>query len=182
MDRVEQLEQLAAPRFAQAKAPQEPTPAKRHLRPKRPRFNRRGVNLIAEFEGFRSCPYRDVVGVWTIGYGTTGNVGPHSPCITEAVAKNWLRRDAREFGREIRRLVRVRLSNNEYSALVSFAYNVGAGAFASSTLLRLLNEGKRQAAADQFGQWVYAGGQVYQGLVRRREAERELFLRRKDPR
>lgn len=142
------------------------------------RITRAGVDLVARFEGFRSCPYRDVVGVWTIGYGETRNVGPSTPCVSQRHARRKLRRRLeRDFGAEVERLVTVRLSQRQYEALTSFAYNVGIGAFQASTLLRVLNAGDKARAANELLRWTRGGGVVLLGLVRRRRAERRRFLR-----
>lgn len=142
-----------------------------------PTVSNRGTNLVASFEGFRSKPYRDAVGVWTIGFGETLGVTGGTKPITRARALAQLRtRLNRDFGDVVARLVKVRLNQNEFDALTSLAYNIGTGAFGNSTLLKLLNQGKRQAAADQFLAWDKAGGRALAGLTRRRKAERALFL------
>lgn len=142
------------------------------------KITRGGVRLVARFEGFRSCPYRDPVGVWTIGYGETLHVGPSTACISQRRARRQLRRRLeRDFGNEVRRLVTVDLSQRQYEALTSFAYNVGIGAFQASTLLRVLNAGDRAQAANELLRWTRGGGVVLLGLVRRRRAERRRFLR-----
>lgn len=145
----------------------------------RPReITRGGVKLVAGFEGFRSCPYRDPVGVWTRGYGETQGIGPGSRCVSQAEARAHLRHRLEvDFGIPVRKLVKVDLSQRQYEALVSFAYNVGLGALASSTLLRELNAGHKAKAANELLRWTRAGGRVYLGLERRRKAERRRFLR-----
>lgn len=145
----------------------------------RPRdFTRGGVDLVAGFEGFRSCPYRDPVGVWTIGYGETSGVSAGTPCTSQRKARRHLRhRLETPFGTEVRRAVKVDLSQRQYEALTSFAYNVGIGAFRESHLLAELNADDKAAAANELLRWVYAGGRVFLGLQRRRRAERRRFLR-----
>ncbi|WP_370584683.1 lysozyme [Oculatella sp. LEGE 06141] len=140
-------------------------------------MNQEGLNLVKNFEGFRSQAYRDPVGVWTIGYGHTGADVRAGQVITRAEGEALLRQDLRRFENHVRRLVKVPLSSNQFSALVSFTYNVGQGALAGSTLLRLLNRSDYRGAADQFPRWNKAGGRVLAGLVRRRSAERALFLK-----
>lgn len=141
-------------------------------------FTRGGVDLVAEFEGFRPCPYRDPVGIWTRGYGETSGIHGGSRCVTRREARRELRRRLeRDFGIGVRKLVTVDLSQRQYEALTSFAYNVGLGALASSTLLRKLNAGDKAAAANELLRWTKAGGVVYLGLVRRRRRERRRFLR-----
>jgi lysozyme len=134
------------------------------------------IELIKLSEGLRLAAYRDTGGVWTIGYGHTRNVVPGVQCSREQ-ADAWLREDITDAARAVGRLVRVPLTAGEYGALVSFAYNVGAGLLRGSTLLRLLNAGAARAeVARQFARWIYDAGRVQPGLIRRREAERRLFL------
>jgi lysozyme len=140
------------------------------------RINQRGLDLIKSFEGLSLRAYRDPVGIWTIGYGHTGpEVGP-GDVITTAQAETLLRNDLTRFENGVRSLVKVPLTSNQFSALVSFAFNVGTGALTQSTLLTRLNQRDYQGAANEFSRWVYGGGQVLPGLVRRREAEKQLFL------
>ncbi len=138
-------------------------------------INSAGLNLIKDFEGLRLSSYRDAVGVWTIGYGHTRTAGPGQR-ITNEQATALLRQDVATFEKAVSQAVRVPITNNQFAALVSFAYNVGSGALNSSTLLRRLNAGDVSGAADEFLRWNRAGGQVLAGLTRRRVAERDLFL------
>jgi lysozyme len=135
---------------------------------------RAGLGLIKQFEGCRLTAYLCPAGVWTIGWGRTTNVKRGDTC-TQAQADAWLVAEYDAFERRVRALVKVPLTTNQLGALVSFAYNVGTGALASSTLLRLLNAGQYEAAAQQFARWNKAGGRVLSGLTRRRKAEAELF-------
>jgi GH24 family phage-related lysozyme (muramidase) len=148
--------------------------------PQNGQINAAGLALIKEFEGLRTTAYRDPVGIWTIGYGHTSMAGPPEVTsgmrITEADAEEILKRDLRKFEQGIRDRVSVSLNSNQFSALVSFAFNVGLGAFQNSTMRRLLNGGDYSGAANEFPRWVKAGGRTLQGLVRRRNAERALFL------
>lgn len=139
------------------------------------RTSQRGLSLIKSFEGLRLLAYEDAVGIWTIGYGTTRGVTA-GMSISQEQAEWMLHNDVLRFEPEVERLVQVPLNANQWDALISFTYNLGAGNLASSTLLRLLNAGDYAGAADQFPRWIKAGGQVLNGLVRRREAERVLFL------
>jgi lysozyme len=136
-----------------------------------------GANLITEFEGFRPRPYRDAVGVWTIGYGSTAGVGPNTPPITEQQARDRLMREVdAQYGRAINALG-VPLTQNQFDALVSFVYNVGPGGVAASTGVgRALRARNYQQAADELLKWDKAGGRTLAGLTRRRQAERKLFL------
>lgn len=133
-----------------------------------------GLRLIKEFEGLSLKAYVCPAGVLTIGYGTTRGVKP-GQVISEAEAEAMLREDVRQFERGVSEAVKVPLAQHEFDALVSFAYNVGLGAFRTSTLLRLLNKGDKAGAAAQFGRWNKAKGKVLAGLTRRRAAERAMF-------
>ncbi|HEU0184897.1 MAG TPA: lysozyme [Blastocatellia bacterium] len=143
------------------------------------RISPKGLDLIKRFEGLRLEVYLDTVGIKTAGYGTTGHgvaemtVG--AP-ITQAQADAWIAEDARAFESAVNAFVKVPLNQNQFDALVSFVYNLGANALKSSTLLRLLNVGAAEAAAEEFLKWTKAGGRRLPGLVKRRSAERELFL------
>lgn len=133
-----------------------------------------GLDLIKQFEGLYLKAYRCPAGVPTIGYGHTAGVAM-GQTVTQQQADDYLRRDVRQFERAVSRLVRVPLTQGQFDALVSFAFNLGEGALAQSTLLRLLNAGDYAGAAAQFERWNKAGGRVLPGLVRRRAAERALF-------
>lgn len=139
-------------------------------------INAKGLALIKQFEGLVLQAYRDPVGVWTIGYGHTGPDVKPGAVITRSQAEALLKKDLARFESAVRSLVKVPVNANQFSALVSFAFNVGSGALAQSTLLARLNQRDYQGAANQFGRWVYGDGQVLPGLVRRREAEKALFL------
>ena len=140
----------------------------------------KGVDLICEFEGKRLVAYDDGVGVWTIGFGTIKypngvRVKKGDTCTLEQ-AKEYMRHDLIEFEYTVNSSVRVPLNQNQFDALVSLAYNIGSSAFKSSTLVKKLNTGDYQGAADQFNVWVNAGGKRMQGLVSRRDREKLLFL------
>lgn len=139
------------------------------------RINAAGLELIKSFEGLRLNSYQDAVGVWTIGYGHTRTAGPGQR-ISLAQATSLLRNDVATFEKAVSQAVRVPITENQFAALVSFAYNVGSGALNSSTLLRRLNAGDTLGAADEFLRWNRAGGRVLAGLTRRRVEERALFL------
>jgi GH24 family phage-related lysozyme (muramidase) len=134
-----------------------------------------GVNLIKEFEGIRLNAYQDSVGVWTIGIGTTLGV-KKGQVITESQAIEFLERDLAKFEKAINEAVKVEISQPMFDALACWTYNVGPGAMAKSTLIKKLNAGDFQGAADAFLSWDKAGGRVLAGLHRRREAERKLFM------
>lgn len=141
------------------------------------RLSARGATLIAQFEGFRSHPYRDAVGVWTIGYGSTAGVGPGTPPITEAQARERMRREVDlRYGAAVNALG-LPLNPNQFDALVSFVYNVGPGGIAASTKVgKHLRAKHWSRAADALLAWDKAGGRTLLGLTRRRRAERALFL------
>lgn len=152
-----------------------PTPTPTPTPSGRRQINAKGLRLLKSFEGLELRAYQDAVGVWTIGYGTTSDVRP-GMVITEAQAEALLKRDLNRFERAVIDLVKVPLTDDQFSALVSFVYNVGEGALSTSTLLRLLNQRDYQGAADQLLRWDKAGGRTLAGLTRRRRAERALFL------
>jgi lysozyme len=139
-----------------------------------------GLRLIMRFEGFRARAYRDPVGIWTIGYGHTSRAGqPHvypGLVITRAQAREILRKDVAKFADGVRHLVKVDLSDAQFSALVSFAYNVGLGGFARSSVLKAVNRRDFHAVPRRLALWVKAGGRRLPGLVKRRAAEGAMFL------
>jgi GH24 family phage-related lysozyme (muramidase) len=140
------------------------------------RTNQNGLLLIKSFEGLRLKAYRDAVGIWTIGYGTTRGVQPDMS-ISEIEAERFLQEDLTRFEEAICEAVTVPINDNQFSALASFTYNVGPGALRSSTLLKMLNaRDDMRRVADEFPRWNKAGGRVLEGLTRRRNAERSLFL------
>lgn len=144
-----------------------------------------GMALIKQFEGFRSAPYRDAVGVPTIGYGNTyyldgRKVSMSDKPLTKDEAHQ-LKMDItnRDFAPAVRKALassKVAITQNMFDACVSLAYNIGVGGFARSSVVRHLNAGNKQAAADAFLLWNKAGGKVLKGLDNRRRAERALFL------
>jgi len=140
----------------------------------------KGISLIKQFEGLRLTAYKDAVGVLTIGYGWTQPVDgkPIRPGMTikEETAERLLRTGLVGYESDVSKLVKVKLTQGQFDALVSFAYNLGARALSTSTLLQKLNAGNYAGAADNFPRWNKAGGKVLPGLTRRREAERALFL------
>lgn len=134
-----------------------------------------GIQLIKNFEGCVLNAYKCPAGVWTIGYGHTSGV-KEGQTITKAQAEELLIQDLRPFEIGVNNLVNVPLNQNQFDALVSFCYNLGTGNLKKSTLLKLLNKGDYNGAAEQFDRWVYAGGEKLNGLVKRRSAEKKLFL------
>lgn len=146
------------------------------------KLSARGIALIARFEGFRSRPYRDAVGVWTIGYGSTRGVGPSTPPISESAARARMTREVEAtYGAAVNRLPGP-LTQAQFDALTSFVYNVGPGGISPATRVgRSLRAQKYRDAADALLEWNKGGGRVLQGLVNRRRAERELFLSESEP-
>jgi lysozyme len=140
-------------------------------------ISQNGINLIKKFEGCGLKAYKCPAGIWTIGYGHTGSTVHAGLQITSAEAEKLLKTDLLVHCNNVSKLVKVPLNQNQFDALVSFEYNVGYGNFKSSTLLKLLNQKKYKEAAEQFGRWKYAGKKELLGLVRRRNAEKELFLK-----
>ncbi|EPK7549339.1 TPA: lysozyme [Enterobacter hormaechei] len=140
----------------------------------------KGIALIKEFEGCKLTAYRDSVGVWTIGYGWTKPVDGKpiraGMTIRQETAERLLKTGLVSYESDVSRLVKVGLTQGQFDALVSFTYNLGARSLSTSTLLRKLNAGDYAGAADEFLRWNKAGGKVLNGLTRRREAERALFL------
>ena len=134
------------------------------------------IDIVEKFEGLRLRSYKCPAGIWTCGVGHTGPDVAEGMVVSEDVAEEWLRVDLEESAKTVNRAVRVPLNTNERSALISFVFNLGSGAFTSSTLLKVLNMGDRLGAANQFLRWDKAGGKVLPGLTKRREAERALFL------
>jgi GH24 family phage-related lysozyme (muramidase) len=135
-----------------------------------------GINLIKSFEGLRLKPYHCSAGVLTIGYGSTGPHVKADMSITESEADALLAKDLQRFEQGVDELIKVPLTQGEFDALVSFAFNLGCGALEESTLRRRLNGGENKAAIfrEELPKWVKGGGGVLPGLVRRREAEVKL--------
>lgn len=137
-----------------------------------------GLELIKRHEELRLNAYRCPAGVWTIGYGHTSGV-KQGMRIAKVQADRFLREDLAEAEKAVNTLISVPLKQEQFDALVSFVFNLGAGALSRSTLRRVLNSGDYYAAAEQFERWVYGsvGGRKVKlpGLVARRGEERELF-------
>ena len=140
------------------------------------RTNQDGIDLIKEFEGLHLTPYLCPSRVWTIGFGHTRSVRV-GQVITADQADQLLDEDLRLVERAVARLVTVPLSDNQFSALCCFAFNVGSGNLESSTLLKLLNRGWYEQVPAQLMRWNRANGEVFGGLARRRAAEARLWNR-----
>ncbi len=143
-------------------------------------MTKQGLALIRDFEGFAASAYRCPAGIWTIGYGHTSAAGP--PLVEPGMkmsreeAERVLAADIATFAKGVRGELTRELAPQQFSAIVSFAYNAGLGAFRRSSLLRAVNEGRLDSVPQKLMLWVRAGGRVLPGLVRRRRAEADLFM------
>jgi len=136
-----------------------------------------GIDFIKGYEKLKLQPYKCSGGWWTIGYGhAISKTDKPDWSITTTEAIELLERDLSKAEGAVGRYVRVRLIQNQFDALVSFTFNVGTGALQSSALRQKLNRGEYDDAASEFGRWIIAGGRRSLGLVRRREAERRLYV------
>jgi lysozyme len=145
------------------------------------KINQAGIDLIKKWEGLRRSAYQDAVGIWTIGYGHTSKAGPPEVkpgmVIEEQTADEILRRDISKFEQAVFKCVTYPVNENQFSACVSLCFNIGPSNFRKSLLVRRLNEGNIEAAANAFLSWRKAGGLILSGLIARRKEERELFLK-----
>ena len=137
-------------------------------------ISQEGISLIKKFEGCELEAYKCAAGVWTIGYGHTKDV-KEGDSISKEEAEFMLVHELQEYCNDVDIAVKVDLKQNEFDALVSWTYNLGPTNLNSSTMLRVLNEGKHDEVPAQIKRWNKASGQVKQGLVRRREAEALMF-------
>lgn len=138
-------------------------------------INAAGLDIIKSFEKCELTAYQDSGGIWTIGWGHTGPEVVEGLVIDQAAADALLEADVATAENGVSRLVKCSLTDNQFSALVVFVFNVGVGEFKTSTMLSELNAGTCDIS-DQFDRWIHVNGQVLTGLVRRRQAEKELFL------
>lgn len=134
-----------------------------------------GLDLIKQHEGCKLEAYLCPAKVWTIGVGHTKGV-KEGDVITEDQADEFLREDVKDSEQCVKNSASAVLQQHQFDALVSLVFNIGCGNFRKSSLLRYLNNGHSHLVPDEFGKWVYGGGKVLPGLVKRREAERRLFL------
>jgi lysozyme len=140
------------------------------------KFSAAGMELLKRFEGFRNRVYLDVAGLPTIGYGhRLLHCDSFSNGIDEPQAANLLACDVRDAEQAVERMVKAPLTQGQFDALVDFTFNLGSGRLASSTLLKSLNAGRYDDAAEQLLRWDHAGGQEMAALKARREAEAELW-------
>jgi len=138
------------------------------------KLGERGTEILKYFEGCKLTAYQDSVGVWTIGYGHTKGVYD-GMTITQDQAEQMLLSELEEYEGYIENMVTVPLTQNQFDALVVWIYNLGPTNFRNSTLLKELNAGNYNAAGQEITRWNKAGGKVLAGLVKRREAEAQLF-------
>ena len=152
-------------------------------------MSQNGRKLLADWEGIRSKVYDDVAGLPTIGVGhlltqeennsgkitIQGQDVDYSQGLSEQQVLDLLAQDLVRFEEIVQNAVQVALSQNQFDALVSFAFNVGIQAFKKSTLVKVLNNGEYEEVPNQLRRWVKAGGQTVQGLVSRREKEISLW-------
>jgi len=135
-----------------------------------------GLDHIEQSEGVRYTAYLDTGGVWTIGVGHTGPEVVKGLRATDEQVRAWLEEDVLEAEDAVNRLVKVELTQNQFDMLVSFVFNVGEGQFKRSTLLRLLNQGDYEGAANELPKWKFDNGKMIQGLLNRRLEEQKIFL------
>jgi lysozyme len=142
----------------------------------------KGLNLIKEFEGLKLKPYQDVIGIWTIGIGTTvypngEKVKQSDPQINEIVSLLYLTHDLEYFCKQVDAYTTDAVNQSQFDALVSFGYNCGMGNLKSSTLLKKVNINPNDPTiAAEFLKWNKAGGKIVSGLTRRRQAESDLYF------
>lgn len=139
------------------------------------KINNKGLELIKKYEGCRLLAYKCPAGVWTIGYGHTADV-KSGMAITKYDAERLLLQDLKRFEEGVEALVKVPLTSNQFSALVSFAFNCGLSALRSSTLLKKLNVGDLNGAAREILRWDKVNKKPVEGLTKRRKEEQKLFL------
>lgn len=146
------------------------------------KISKKGIELIKKYEGFSKIPYVCPAGVPTIGYGNTfyndgKKVTMADKPITEAQAEQLLVVLVDSFADKVTKLLKQQLNENQFNAVVCFAYNVGTGALAKSTLLKKINANPNdKTIRDEFLKWNKAGGKVLNGLVKRRLEESELYF------
>lgn len=139
------------------------------------KIGKAGLDLIKSFEGWRDTAYICPAGVLTIGYGSTGAHVKAGMKISQERGEALLRADLARFESAVTKLVAVNVTQNQYDAMVSLAFNIGISAFSKSSVLRHTNARNWDAAAKSFALWNKGGGKVLAGLTRRRAAEAALF-------
>jgi lysozyme len=135
-----------------------------------------GKDFIKSWEKLRLEPYKDAVGIWTAGYGFTGPEVKQGVTWTLKQAEDALQGRIDAIDGILNKVIIPRVTQGQWDAIVSLAYNVGQAALRGSTLIRLVNQRQFNKAADEFLKWNHAGGKVLPGLTKRRQAERDLFI------
>lgn len=147
------------------------------------KIGQKGLQLIKDFEGWYSTPYRDPIGIATIGYGFTyylpnrRKVKMDDPPLTRIEGEAMLLEILSNYENDVKRLLMKKLNQNQFDALVSFTYNLGATNLGRSTLLRKINTNPEDTRiVEEFLKWNKAGGKILPGLIRRRQAESDLYF------
>ena len=138
-------------------------------------YSKQGLALTEGFESCRLTAYQDIKGIWTIGWGHAGPEVEEGLVWTQNQADSQLVADLQKAENMVNTYVAVDLTQGQFDALVDFAFNLGVNAEKGSTLLKLVNAGNLDAAAEEFDKWDHSSGQVVAGLLRRREAETQEF-------
>jgi lysozyme len=138
-------------------------------------------NLIKEFEGLKLNAYLDTSNIWTIGYGLirypNGQKVKKGDKITQEQANEYFKQTLQKFAQEVEDMIKSKVNNNQFAALVSFAYNVGTPSLKKSTLLKLVNENPNNPLIrNEFNKWIYSKGKITKGLQKRRELEANLYF------
>lgn len=145
-------------------------------------ISQNGINLLKQFEGFSKTSYPDSGGIYTIGYGNitykNGTAVKKGETITEVQASDLLLYFVNKFTAKILPFIKVNLNQNQFDALVIFAYNVGVSAFSKSTLIKVINENPNDKVgiSEQFLRWNKVGGVPVKGLTNRRQKEIDLYF------
>jgi len=147
------------------------------------KIGQKGLQLIKDFEGWYSTPYRDPIGIAAIGYGFTyylpnrRKVKMDDPPLTRIEGEAMLLEILSNYENDVKRLLMKKLNQNQFDALVSFTYNLGATNLARSTLLKKINTNPEDTRiVEEFLKWNKAGGKILPGLIRRRQAESDLYF------
>jgi lysozyme len=145
-------------------------------------INQAGLDLIKKWEGWRSKAYKDIAGVWTIGYGHTSRAGPPvvkpGMQISKATGESMLRKDLRQYEEAVQLSIGhdAPCTDNQFAAMTSLCYNIGPTAFKRSSVAKYMRNREPRTASTRFAPWNKAGGKKVRGLVNRRRDERRLFL------
>lgn len=145
------------------------------------KVNHKTIQMIQEFEGFKTNAYKDVVGVWTIGYGNTyyqdGTKVKRGDKITKEEAEELLTHVVQKFADEVSEVVTAKLNDCQFGAVVSLVYNIGVNAFKRSTILKKINADPNDSSIHkEFKRWVKAGGMTVNGLAIRRQKESAYYF------